>query len=279
MRIFLALLAGGLVTWSVPAAAVNLLTNGSFELGTDPGEAVELPMGSTALPGWVVTRNPIDYVGTRWNAAEGVRSLALNGTNPGGIAQSFATVPGQPYTVRFFMAGDAFSSPILKHMRVSAAGQSQDYEFDAGHSWPWGMGWFEHSLVFTANASSTTLEFESLDAGTTGPTLDSVVVTGQSPVGVPIVPPAGLALAAPSPNPAREGFEIAYTVPTAMSLRLSVIDVRGRELHVLAEGVHPAGPYARGWNRRTEHGQAPAGLYFIRLDAPGRSIVRKLVLL
>src|SRR5262249_58953915 len=144
---------------------------------------------------------------------------ALNGSGPGGIAQSFYTVAGQPYSVDFFMAGDAFSNPILKHMRVAAAGQSQDYEFDAGHSWPWGMGWLPQTFTFTANSSSTTLEFTSLDAGDTGPALDSVVVTGQSPLDVRVNPSA-FALAAPYPNPSSRGVQIDFSLASDTPGRL-----------------------------------------------------------
>ncbi len=269
-------LACVLVALTAGSAAADLTSNASFELGPDPGEAMQLAMGSTAITGWVVTRNPIDYVGTRWNAAAGTRSLGLNGTNPGGIAQTFATVPGEVYTVHFFMAGDAFANPILKHMRVQAAGQSQDYVFDATHSWPWDLGWLEKTFTFTANASSTMLEFYSLDAGDTGPTLDSVVVQGP-PVSVPLGERTGFALAPPYPNPARH-FWLTFAIPADMALRLSVWDVRGREVCVVAEGPYPAGRYTRLWDGSTPGGRAPAGLYIIRLDAPGGTLVRKAVL-
>lgn len=263
---------------ATPIAAENLLTNGSFELGPAPGESMPVPMGSSSIPGWVVVGAPVDYVGTLWNAAEGTRSMALNGTTPGGISQSIPTVSGEIYTVRFFMAGDAFSDPILKHMRVSAAGQSQDYEFDAGHSWPWGMGWLEKNFAFTANAASTALTFTSLDAGETGPTLDSVVVTGPDLVGVG--DPAGpvLALAPPHPNPSRNGFAVSFEVPAATPIRLSVVNVAGREIHVLAEGVQTVGRHTLTWNGRTRHGDAAPGFYLIRLETPGGTLVQKAVL-
>ncbi|MGH7723912.1 MAG: choice-of-anchor C family protein [Candidatus Eiseniibacteriota bacterium] len=255
--------------------AQNLLTNGSFELGPDPGMAMPVPMGSTAIPGWVVMVDALDYVGGQWNAVHGTRSIALNGTNPAGIQQTFPTVSDANYTVHFFMAGDAFSNPILKHMRVSAAGQSQDYEFDAGHSWPWELGWLEKTFAFTASGTSTTLLFTSLDAGDTGPTLDSVVVLGPTLLGDPDRPGPDFNMAPPAPNPTRRSMTISYVVPTRTSVRVSVFDARGREVAVLANSVHEPGPYFRTWDAAAERGTVAPGLYLIRLSAPGISLVRK----
>jgi choice-of-anchor C domain-containing protein len=239
-----------------------------------------LPAGSTAIQGWTVMGAAIEYVDEQWSALEGTRSLALNGTNPGGIAQSFLTVSGQPYQVKFFLSGDPFSG--VKHVRAAAAGQSQDYAFDAEHVWPWGMGWAENTFDFTANAGTTTLTFTSLDAGDTGPVLDSVVVTGPSPVGVDDRSDFrhGFALAGPIPNPSPEGVAVSFTVPVATPLRLIVLDARGRTLRVLAAGAFEPGVHARVWDGRIAAGnRAPAGLYFIRLSAPGGiDLVQKAVL-
>jgi choice-of-anchor C domain-containing protein len=267
-------LVGALLVSSVPAAAQSLLVNGSFEAGPDPGEQMQLPMGSTAVTGWVVNLNPVDYVGTYWAAAEGTRSMALNGANPGGVSQTFATSIGTEYVVRFSMAGDAFSNPILKHMRVSAAGQSQDFEFNAEHSWPWELGWLTKEFPFTANATSTTVQFTSLDAGNTGPTLDDVAVVEQT-VGVPRTGAAAFELGSPYPNPSPGGFSIGYALPFEAPIRISILDLAGREVRVLAEGPQSAGRRTLFWDGNTAEGAAPAGLYFVRLTGPGVSLVRK----
>src|SRR5206468_12424279 len=90
----LAFLLGLLVP--CPAGA-NLLVNGSFESGPAPGDAMQLAAGSTAITGWVVTPSNIDYCGTRWTAAQGARSLGLNGASPGGISQTFSSLPRAIY--------------------------------------------------------------------------------------------------------------------------------------------------------------------------------------
>lgn len=277
MRFRLALLRRAtLALLAASPAAANLTSNPSFEDGPNPGVAVQLAVGSTAVSGWVVTRNPIDYIGTRWNAAEGVRNVSLNGTSPGGIAQTFPTVADAEYTVTFMMGGDAFANPILKHMRVTAAGQSQDYVFDATHSWEWDIGWLQHTFNFTATGSSTTLEFYSLDDGLQGPAVDQVTIEGPT-TSVPIGERAGFTLSA-SPNPSSQGFDLRFVLPFETSLRLSVWDVAGREVRVITTGRLGPGNYQRRWNGGLTHFPAPAGLYIVRLDTPAGSLTRKVML-
>ncbi len=265
-----------LAALAVSPLAAETTDNASFESGPDPGEAMTVPIGSVAVSGWLVTRNPIEYVGTRWSAADGVRSVALNGSAPGGIAQTLSTEPGRVYTVHFFMGGDAFSNPILKHMRVAAAGQTQDYEFNAEHAWPWGMGWLEKTFVFTAGTTSTTLEFYSLDVGDTGPVLDNVTL--ETPVDAPLHGRNEISLGAPTPNPAQQAFSLELALPTDTPIRLSVWDVRGREVGVMATGPRRAGHTIERWDGIIAGRPAPSGLYIVRLEAPGVTLVRKAVL-
>lgn len=164
-----------LVCWSLLASAVcaqapNLLVNGGFELGI--GNTIMAP--STAMTGWTVFVGSIDQV-TMWQNSEGVRSIDLDGLSPGGIRQVVPTIAGRPYDVTFAVSGNP-DLPGPKNMRVSAAGQSQVFTFDSsGHNYQ-NMGWVQRSWSFTANSSSTTLEFLSLSTppSSQGPCLDDV---------------------------------------------------------------------------------------------------------
>lgn len=161
---------------------VNLITNGSFENGPDPGLYIALNPGSTAITGWTVTRGQIDYKGTYFiDDADGTRSLDLNGSpGVGGIAQTFNTVAGQRYRVNFAMAGNTYSGTPIKTMAVSAAGQSANFTFDTTGYSTSNMGWEDKTWTFTANSSTTTLEFYSLSnepaSSNDGPALDNVSV-------------------------------------------------------------------------------------------------------
>lgn len=183
-------LAGGLLLGGEAAQAANLLRNGSFEIGRDPGRGFStLPPKSTAINGWTVTRGSIDYIGGYWQAADGNRSIDLNGSNAGGIAQTFSTTVGQNYLVTFALAGNPQSRPILKEMRVAAAGQSADFSFYITGKRVSDMGWLPKSWQFTAVDMETTLEFFSLSQGkgwVNGPALDNVsVVAISQPASVP----------------------------------------------------------------------------------------------
>jgi len=173
----LAMRASAVLSWLVPATLLaqqpaNLLRNGGFEEGPAARTFLNLVGGSTALPGWVVTGEGIDLVGAGyWISAEGTYAIDLDGsarsrTTPphvqGGVAQTFATVAGRRYRVMFDLAGNPNRPPRIKPMRVSAAGQSAEFTFDARGKTGRSMGWVSREWVFTAAADSTTLEFTSL---------------------------------------------------------------------------------------------------------------------
>ena len=181
-------------------AGANLITNGSFETGPNPGSFTDLAGGSTAITGWTVTLNHLDYIGSLWVASNGVRSLDLEGSNcvlftsncAGGIEQSFATTPGQQYTVSFDLAGNPFNVPIEKFITVLAAGQSQTFSFDITGKSTGNMGWVTHTFTFTAAGPNTILEFQTADGAAVsgwGPALDNVSVDA---VGVGAVPEPGV---------------------------------------------------------------------------------------
>lgn len=164
----------------------NLLGNGSFEMGPKVGPSVELAAGSSELPCWIVTRGPIDYVGTSWIPSDGVRSLDLCGSQGvGGIRQAFHSKLGTLYSIRFDLAGNPFGDPLQKSIRVEAAGQWVEFAFDCKGKTPSEMGWTETEWTFTGNAEWTTVEFIALDDGGSsafGPAIDNVVVQEATPV-------------------------------------------------------------------------------------------------
>jgi choice-of-anchor C domain-containing protein len=161
--------------------ARNLLVNGTFEEGPDipkVGDAfIQLENGSTALTGWVVSQGNINVVDSSfYKAADGKRSLDLNGTMPGAISQSFKTKKGQKYRVTFALAGNTDGGPTEKKLQVSAGGKTKEFIFDITGKTRNDMGWASKTWDFIAEADKTTLEFLSLTEGGEGPALDDVVV-------------------------------------------------------------------------------------------------------
>ena len=58
--------------------------------------------------------------------------------------------------------------------------------------------------------------------------------------------------------------------------RLRRAGPRGRDRR---HGDYPAGRHAATWDRTTNAGPAPAGVYFLRLEAPGVALTQRCVLL
>ena len=170
----------GMLAAALPAtASAAAFINGGFEDASfNPGSFATLANGSTAINGWVVTGDSIDYIGSYWQHAEGNRSIDLNGNFPGGIQQTFDTIAGKEYVVKFSLAGNPDGSPAQKIVSTIANGNaSQDYVFDATGNTKASMGWEEFTYKFVAGAPTTTLSFTSAIGGAYGAALDAVSVS------------------------------------------------------------------------------------------------------
>ena len=152
--------------------AQAVLVNGGFENGTDPGEAMVLPPGSTAISGWTVVGGNVSYVGGRWQHSQGGRSVGL--PCGGGVSQTFETEPHQKYEVRFNMAGDPNTPPAVKSVAVSFGDESRVFTFDTtGHSLR-EMSWEARSWIFVATDETTALTFRSRTTECSTPAVDNV---------------------------------------------------------------------------------------------------------
>ncbi len=110
--------------------------------------------------------------------------------------------------------------------------------------------------------------------GTTLGGLQSVYGPVQGTAGAP----KAFALSSAWPNPSRGALTLAIMVPRAANVRLSVLDLQGREVAVLADGGFAPGRHEIRWDGRTDHGQVPAGLYFIRCVTPDRKFVSRVTI-
>ncbi len=111
-------------------------------------------------------------------------------------------------------------------------------------------------------------------AGNAGWAVGDSAFSIQSTTGVESGPVTQLELPPIAPNPTRGAGRIAFAVPRSAAVRLSVLDVQGREVARLADGVYAPGRYQILWNG--EAGVRP-GLYFVRLATPERTLVRRVV--
>ncbi len=73
--------------------------------------------------------------------------------------------------------------------------------------------------------------------------------------------PAGFRLQQNFPNPFNPATEIYYTLGSRANVELVVVDLLGRRVETLAEGVVEPGEHAVRWNASSR----PSGVYYCRL--------------
>lgn len=145
-----------------------------FDEGPWAPNFITLPAGSTTLTGWTISGGGVDQKTTFWVHANGSRSLDLNALAPGAISAKFVTSPGYPVRVQFSMAGNPNAGPTVKRLRVEAAGQWQDYDFDITGRSTSNMGWTTKYFTYVPTSNVTVLTFRSLTDGAAGPAIDLV---------------------------------------------------------------------------------------------------------
>ena len=100
------------------------------------------------------------------------------------------------------------------------------------------------------------------------------------PSGVTPAPPAVGFLSRNFPNPFNPATEIRFGIHQPGRVVLSIYDIAGRLVAVLAEGDYEAGEFVESWNGRDEAGQeVGSGVYFARLRVGDFTAMRKMVLL
>ena len=163
------------VPW--PLRNPNLVENGSFEDGPPCDLIRSLPDGSTDLPGWTVTRGPVDYVGPFWEHHDGKRSLDLHGSPGfGGVKQTVRTAVGVRYRLTFRLSATPHAAVRKKKMAVEVDGEKTEFEIDTTTHGT--MTWESRGLTFTATKKDTVIEFYTLETedGNCGPAIDDVKV-------------------------------------------------------------------------------------------------------
>ena len=180
----------------------------------------------------------------RW--LDGTRvTLGGTGLNPGSVATTPFMFPGNPIPPQFWSqrcpgstaaCGAAFT-PQDQTMMVSsgpfrlASGAAQDILF--GIVFAQGTDYLDSVMELRA---AVTVVRAARDAGL----LDAQRVPGWPG---PPAPPAAVELRRPAPNPFTDEAVMSVTLPAAAGVRVALVDVLGREVAVLADGPHEAGPH------------------------------------
>ena len=99
--------------------------------------------------------------------------------------------------------------------------------------------------------------------------------------GIDFPSPAGMRLLPNAPNPFNPSTTIRFVVDTPDPVDLSIYSARGERVRRLFAGAAPAGRMqAVDWNGRDDAGRvAASGVYYCRLQAGDRTLMRKIALL
>ncbi|NQU06554.1 MAG: M6 family metalloprotease domain-containing protein [Calditrichaeota bacterium] len=87
--------------------------------------------------------------------------------------------------------------------------------------------------------------------------------------------PSAILLNPAYPNAFNAATVITFRLPAATNISLTVFDLSGRKVRTLFDGHRQSGIHTVGFDA----GEMPSGLYFIRLDASGELLSRKVMLI
>ncbi len=92
--------------------------------------------------------------------------------------------------------------------------------------------------------------------------------------------PTSFSLGQNYPNPFNPSTEIKFALPRRLEISLTVFDLLGQTVKVIAGGTLEAGEHRVRWDGTDQNGMSVAsGIYFYRLEAAGFSQSRKMILL
>ncbi|HRJ26408.1 MAG TPA: choice-of-anchor C family protein [Fimbriimonadaceae bacterium] len=173
-----ALVCATLLQSRTVAPSGNLVANGSFETGQIQrpfDRAYQLDLGYTDIDSWRVIEGNLNWNGSYFKAYDGSRSVDLNGTESGALAQTVSTVPGRTYLLTFWLSGNP-DGPPLKTMQVRIDDAVHKFQFHTAQvgAIPTDMKWERMSLTFRTRAEETRLVFASTTTGRFGPVVDQV---------------------------------------------------------------------------------------------------------
>lgn len=230
------------------------ILEGRFRIAPDPARrAMTGPSFGGLITTQIVYRNP-DKFGL------GAPISPSYWVNNGAIMQEVLNGPQEAIT--WYLDWGTYEPGIMLDARTMVDGMgARGYaptwnEWHEGHSWG---SWRAHLDNF-------------LELFFPGPAL--TLADGDRPL-----LPRELELAPNYPNPFNPSTRVAFGVPEAGQVRLEIFDITGRRVATLVDERVAAGWHEVTWRGRDGAGRAVAsGVYIYRLEAGGRSVARRMVL-
>jgi hypothetical protein len=132
-----------------------------------------------------------------------------------------------------------------------------------------GADWIALPTAVDLSAGTATAQVEDLGSF-------QLRIGGEPPGSVP----TRLALEPAYPNPFNPSTRIAFTLPASGPVKMTVLNIRGQRVRVLADGLYPAGRHLLTWDGRDEGGRPVAsGIYLYVLETPAGTRSRKMTLI
>ncbi|MBM3321312.1 MAG: VCBS repeat-containing protein [Candidatus Eisenbacteria bacterium] len=211
--------------------------------------------------------------------------LVANADGPNRLFRNDAASRGNHW-VHLNLEGTASNrSAIGARVRLVAGGLAQVREVSGGEGSGQGsltaeFGLGDEALIDTIAISWPSGYLEIL----TGLAADSVYRIVEDAISTGIAAdtnlPRAYRLLPNAPNPFNPATRLFFEMPEAGMVDVSIYDVSGRLVSVLASGFRPAGRHDVAWDGRdAAGGDVPSGVYFARMTAGESAIVRKLLLL
>jgi hypothetical protein len=161
------------------------------------------------------------------------------------------TITGELMNNTFSVLTGVFSSSGTLYLRVESYYHSSREPANDGNP---GVG--EYGVVYTVQTTTTAVE--------------------EQPA---LATPDRYTLYPNYPNPFNQSTALVFDLPEKASIRVEVVDLLGRMVSVVFDGVKPAGSHRLWWNGRNQQGgELASGVYFARLSTSGFSQSVKMVL-
>ncbi|MFO7447939.1 MAG: T9SS type A sorting domain-containing protein, partial [Ignavibacteriaceae bacterium] len=123
------------------------------------------------------------------------------------------------------------------------------------------------SPVKTASASKTITEYSADGGGGGGPIDPKAGAAGEN-----TILPGEFSVRQNYPNPFNPETDITFSLPEQSSVRITILDMLGREVLLLEDAVLPAGNYNRRWTGINAAGsKVVSGVYLYKFTAKGAS--------
>jgi len=275
-RWWLGLLASGLVG----AQAAVVIQEVCYDpAGADAGqewvELVNLGSEVVDLGGWILDCNGPNLALPPLGLGPGqtllIHNNAVEELPPAGLELWYsATSLGNTHGFVGLWAGEQNAANLRDYMQYGSAGHS--WESQAAETGIWPLDAFlpdveqGHSLRRQGPGQGPQFWVDE-DQPVPG---EASTEVGATEHGLPRVARLGDVW----PNPFNPETRVSFHLPGLMPVRLSLVDLMGREVRVLENGLLPAGSHER---RLLLDGEA-AGCYFLRLQAAEHQEVRKILL-